>query len=194
MTAALEDVRPKVMLRKATDTGMRVRGISLHGEPVRGTVIMADAESVAVIPLGSAHRAVVKFLDPGSVRLDETTVETPRTIAQPWVMRALRRYEAEVGRLVTWRDQMAEDAREFADENKLCEEFDNFMEKWGMEGRERDYSATVSIEFTVTLEGSARSTDKFRDSITQERVEQEVSSYLRSYFDRSDWEIDDIES
>ncbi|QXT62467.1 hypothetical protein [Tessaracoccus palaemonis] len=53
-----------------------------------------------------------------------------------------------------WLDHLAEDARTFADDNNLCEVFDQFMEEHGMKGRTRDFRAEFTITFTAYVEGS----------------------------------------
>jgi len=42
--------------------------------------------------------------------------------------------------------RLAEDARQYADENDLCGHFDDFMEKWGFQRREQEYEVRIDFD------------------------------------------------
>lgn len=46
------------------------------------------------------------------------------------------------------------EANEWADDNDLCERYDQFMERQGLEGRTHEYTAKVTITFRQNTEGS----------------------------------------
>jgi len=41
--------------------------------------------------------------------------------------------------------RLADDAREYADDNDLCSNFDDFMEKWGFHRREQEYEVRMRL-------------------------------------------------
>lgn len=78
------------------------------------------------------------------------------------------------------------DANEWADDNELCERYDQFMEQHGLEGRTRDYRAKVTITFYQSTEGS-----DFDDAT--DWTASDVLRMATELGDRLDWEVEDDE-
>lgn len=82
------------------------------------------------------------------------------------------------------RRRLNEAANEWADDNDLCDSYDEFMEQYGFEGRTRDYTAKVTITFYEDTEG--RSFDEATDWTARDvvRMANELGNDL-------DWEVEE---
>ncbi len=62
-------------------------------------------------------------------------------------------------------DNLVDSAHEWADDNDLCQKFDQFMESQGLPGREREFTVSVSVSLTVNVDLplAARSEQAARD-------------------------------
>ncbi len=88
-----------------------------------------------------------------------------------------------------WLDSLVEDACEWADNNSLCSEFENFMDAHNLPGRERDHEVEVTVTASVTVTVSARSADAARETLDTSDVRESISNNL-SYID-FDWDLAD---
>ncbi len=59
--------------------------------------------------------------------------------------------------------RLAEDARQYADDNDLCGRFDDFMEEHGFDRREQEYEVEIEFE-PVTLRGVMASSQEAADN------------------------------
>lgn len=98
-----------------------------------------------------------------------------------------------------WIDALVESAHEWADDNSLCSQFDNFMESHDLPGRSRmyDVEVEVNIRTTVTVSVSARSGDNAADSVDTSEVESAVRDKygIAGYVDVDidDWTVENTE-
>lgn len=83
-------------------------------------------------------------------------------------------------------DTLVSDAHEWADNNSLCSEFDNFMEQHGLPGRERDFCLRVDVSTTVYLTGTGSTLQEAIDSISGRDVVDEIDIGALSYDIESD--------
>lgn len=62
----------------------------------------------------------------------------------------------QVSEQVTRLERIVDAAHEYANDNDLCEKFDEFMESWGLRPRDREYTAIVraTVEVRVSVSGS----------------------------------------
>lgn len=69
-----------------------------------------------------------------------------------------------------WIDALTDDAHVHADDNSLCERFDDFMEEHGLARRARDYDLRVQVTATVYLTRNAASLDAAIDTLDGETL------------------------
>lgn len=69
-----------------------------------------------------------------------------------------------------WRRDFAEEAGTRADSMSLCSEFDEFMEYWGLEGRQREFLCRVSVDATVWVPITARNLGDAESMIDSDMV------------------------
>lgn len=62
-------------------------------------------------------------------------------------------------------DELVSSAHEYADDNSLCGEFDNFMEKHGLPPRSREHEVSVRVSADITVTVSARDQEDAEDQI-----------------------------
>lgn len=75
---------------------------------------------------------------------------------QARIREAVREAVAEARReFETWKDRLASDANDYADEQGYCSEFDDFMEEHGLPSRRRDYAVTFTVTVEARNEGDA---------------------------------------
>lgn len=87
-----------------------------------------------------------------------------------------------------WKAMLSAAACDRADYHGYCQEFDQFMEEWGLEGRNRDYSVEVEVTMRCSVSVTASSA---------EAAEQEVDSQMvRDALDTSylDWTVKSTEA
>ncbi|MFE7423421.1 hypothetical protein [Rhodococcus sp. NPDC057529] len=90
-----------------------------------------------------------------------------------------------------WIESLASDAREWADDNSLCGQFDRFMEEHGLAGRSRDFTVDVSVSLSLSVTLTISATG---ESDAEERVDKyDVEEALRSRFGScEEFTIDDF--
>jgi hypothetical protein len=90
-----------------------------------------------------------------------------------------------------WKDESAEAARRWADENNLCSSFDRFMESIGLEGRRREYRVYVDVAMTVEVTGVMATTDNDAEqTVDADDVEAAVRRFTLS---RDNWTVSHAE-
>ncbi|RYF59689.1 MAG: hypothetical protein EOO27_08455 [Comamonadaceae bacterium] len=83
-----------------------------------------------------------------------------------------------------WIESLASDAREWADDNSLCGQFDRFMEEHGLQGRSRDFTVDVSVSLSLSVSLTISATG---ESDAEERVDRyDVEEAVRSRFGSSE--------
>lgn len=98
----------------------------------------------------------------------------PALAAAFWASRRYRA-EAESARTAllkhdTRLERIVESAHEYADENSLCERFDDFMMENGLRPRSREYVCVVDATVRVRITASGRSGDAASGEITDEMI------------------------
>ncbi|WP_037196485.1 MULTISPECIES: hypothetical protein [unclassified Rhodococcus (in: high G+C Gram-positive bacteria)] len=90
-----------------------------------------------------------------------------------------------------WIESLASDAREWADDNSLCGQFDRFMEEHGLQGRYRDFTVDVSVSITlpVTLTISASGESNAEDKVDRYDVEEALR---HRFSEHEDFTVDDF--
>lgn len=90
-----------------------------------------------------------------------------------------------------WIESLASDARQWADDNSLCGQFDRFMEEHGLAGRSRDFTVdvSVSVSLSVSLTISATGESDAEDRVDRYDVEEALRSRFGSY---EEFTIDDF--
>lgn len=96
---------------------------------------------------------MIRMLHRGSMALQrEKSEERSQLVGQVETLQhEITRNAQEIRSWQDWRDTLETDAHEMADDNNLCETFDNFMEDHGMNRRMRDFSATLVLEIPVSV-------------------------------------------
>lgn len=82
---------------------------------------------------------------------------------------------------VRWRQSLEADAHEWADDNDLCERFDEFMVNHGLEGRRREFRFRVEATATVYITATGRSEEDARENITTSEVVDEITVHNTSW-------------
>lgn len=90
-------------------------------------------------------------------------------------MRALRN-EHEM-----WKNNLAIDAHEYANENNLCGVFDAFMIEHGLPARTREYEVEVDVEFRVRITREGSSAEDAAESIDQDDVDEAIVEFVREH-------------
>lgn len=75
-----------------------------------------------------------------------------------------------------WLAETTSSAHEYADDNDLCERFDEFMESVGLSGRSREQEVTVQVSFDCTVD-TPHGQDP-EDHVTQEQVRAALAEVL----------------
>ena len=98
--------------------------------------------------------------DPAAVMvLEDREKEDPRTVGL--LLAQHRAFEA-------WKSALNCAANEYAEDNDLCERYDQFMEQNGLEGRTNDYEAEITITITRAIRGW--NFERASDDITSEDI------------------------
>jgi hypothetical protein len=97
-------------------------------------------------------------------------------------------------------DNLVDSAHEWADDNDLCQKFDQFMESQGLPGREREFTVSVSVSLTVNVDlpVTARSEQAARDeqfciSDLENLAAERVSRDGVYAVDVDDWSVFEVE-
>lgn len=167
------------------------------------------------VPIDCGHRNVshLRFLGPGIVEGDgprefATIANLTRQLgeskdraaaaekrtqeAQTRAREADARTEAAESRHATWIESIVEDAHEWADENDLCEKFDEFMEDHGLPTRTRTYTVWATVSARVPVNVEARSYDDARDDVGEHEIRKVVEDDLHKVH-ISDYHLDEFE-
>lgn len=107
----------------------------------------------------SGDEVYERHVDPSTLRAEEGDSLDERTCV---LLTALHeRHRA-------WKRNLTDAAHEYANDNELCEVFDNFMVSFGLEPRTREYEARITITFNVLRDGT--SFDDAFDGLSHEQV------------------------
>lgn len=171
-----DDVVPRMQLAMLPVSGQRLllqgsevvwlAPLSVAREHLRATVLAGDTlrPRVVRVPVGSV---VGSLPVAGSEPLTGEVLRVALAAGQSAVDHE------------RWVEQLACSAREWADDNDLCERFDDFMEDQGLGGRRNEYNARVTITFDMEVTGS-----------TFERAAEEVdrSDVVEAFNSVSTWD------
>lgn len=155
--------------------------------PVMGEVVLLHGQrAVWLEAIQKTHRLVGVVLVGGQVQ-ERTLYEVSSVVVageEPLdrqLCRALASTHAE------HREQMQRlnvEANEWADDNDLCSRYDDFMERQGLEGRVREYRASITITFSEDVEGRS-----FDDATNWTAAD--VVRMATEYGDHLDWEVEE---
>lgn len=158
--------------------GLNVRGLWVGLETL--PYVVGEVAFHALVN-GHTHR----YTAPSAATLDARTIAVrPATPILHAALTALaaqiherqenaREHEARMDRLVT-------DAHTYADDNSLCERFDEFMEEHGLPRRVRDYSLRVEVTVYLTRSGST----------VEDAIESIERSDVREAMDQSSFDFE----
>lgn len=171
------------------DAGDRVEGnvcsTVLRAEHAGGTNLRVITHGA----LGGVHERVLDAgcCDPRTTSTAPADSDNARELAQALAeMWQGRKDDAEAAKKNL--DNLVSDAHEWADDNSLCETFDNFMESHDLPPRRREYEVTIRVNTYVTLSREARNEAEAGEDITTEDV---WAALQYDEIGSDEWEIDE---
>lgn len=90
----------------------------------------------------------------------------------------------------TWKQNLQAVAYEAAQENSLCQVFDDVMERVGLEGRERAIDVSVDFNGSTTITVHATSTQRARDMIDRDSILDRIRNGSAYGASIDDWTTD----